>query len=55
MNVCWSRLSHTFGAGLPSSDQTYMSKFNEAEVQVIIAQNRSLFEPDADAIIIITG
>ena len=35
---------------LLSSDQTYMSKFYEPDVQTIVERNRSLFESDADAI-----
>ncbi len=35
---------------LIASDQTYASKFYEADVQKIVEHNRSIFEPDADAI-----
>ena len=32
------------------SDQTYTSEFYEPDNQAIIEENRTLFEPDADAI-----
>ncbi|XP_028413533.1 uncharacterized protein LOC114536369 [Dendronephthya gigantea] len=35
---------------LLASNQTYTSKFYEADVQKIVQLNRSIFEPDADAI-----
>ena len=35
---------------LLASDQTYTSKFYETDVQKIVQLNRSIFEPDADAI-----
>ena len=35
---------------LLSPDQTYASKFYEPNVQTIVEQNRTIFEPDADAI-----
>jgi hypothetical protein len=35
---------------LLSSDQTYTSKFYEPDFQAVVEQNRSVFEPDADAI-----
>ena len=33
-----------------SNDNTYVSKFYEPHVQAIIEQNRTIFEPDAEAI-----
>ena len=35
---------------LIGSDQTYANKFYQPNIQVIIQQNRAIFEPDADAI-----
>ena len=32
---------------MASSDQTYTSKFYEPDVQVVVEQNRAVFEPDA--------
>ena len=37
-------------SNLLSNDNTYVSKFYEPHVQAIIEQNRSIFEPDAEAI-----
>ena len=33
-----------------ASDQTYVSKFYEPDVQAIVEHNREIFEPDSDAI-----
>ena len=35
---------------LLSSDQTYTSKFYELDIQAVVEQNRTVFEPDVDAI-----
>ena len=35
---------------LIAADQSYASKFYEPNVQEVVALNRFLFEPDADAV-----
>ena len=34
---------------LVGSEQTYVSKFYEPEIEAVVEQNRAMFEPDADA------
>ena len=36
---------------LLGNEQTYMSKFYEPEVQVVVEHNKNTFEPDSDAVI----
>ena len=35
---------------LIAADQSYASKFYESNVQEVVEVNRSVFEPDADAV-----
>ena len=35
---------------LMASDQPYVSKFYEPDVQAIVEHNRAIFEPDSDAV-----
>jgi hypothetical protein len=35
---------------LLGKDQTYISKFNETDVQTAVQHNKKIFEPDGDAI-----
>ena len=37
-------------SNLVASDQTYTSKFYEPDVQAIVEHNRTIFEPEADAV-----
>ena len=36
---------------LLGNEQTYISKFCETNVQAVVEQNKSIFEPDSDAVI----